>query len=423
MTQTDCTPVIIGQSDERGRRLVRCKTCGAEWRTRYSEPAMIHRKCAAPRPQPRLNAPLAPRGGPGTELAALFAELGITERRGCNCKGIAAAMDREGVAGCRRKREHFLSLLNENANKYSWWEKLKAGSAAVLSGAPLYLGGLYDVAVRRAAAKAPMLQFFTSAQRTSDTLSLIPQLPPDLAAVCGIARSGLAPATELAMALHLPLFILSEQHGIIDPGCGFRLKGQDRLGAGPILIVDDSLGSGRSLRRALPAATKHWPERKLLTAVIYRNMLSKVACDFWARELNEFHLFEWNLFNSPFFTGALAYDFDGVLCRDGDSAAPLYLPRREEIPLIVTGRHESVRKETEAWLAKWRIRVRKMVMWPGGDLLADHDGVLAVSRYKAKHYAAAAETMLFIESDPLQALEIAELTGKLVLCPIAGRVY
>ena len=357
---------------------------------------------------------------------ALFADLGITEREGCNCKGVAAEMDREGVAGCRRRRDYFLAQLDGNARLYSWWDKLKAGSLAVLSGAPLTLGGLFDEAVARAEQNQPRLEYFSSAQRTINTLSLVPRLPDDLAAVCGIARSGLAPAVELAMALHLPLFTLSES-GVQNPGNGYRLSGQEKLRDGPILLVDDSLGTGRSLRRALRIARRQWSDRQILTAVIYRNMLSKVGCDFWARELNEFHLFEWNLFNSPFFTGKIGYDFDGVLCRDGanrpSEALPLHLPRRDEIPLIVTGRHEHARAESEAWLARWRVRARRMVMWTGGDLLAKDQGVLAVSRYKAAHYQAALELSLFVESDERQAREIAQLTGKQVVCPAVGKVF
>lgn len=274
------------------------------------------------------------------------------------------------------------------------------------------------------------VRYITSQQRVADTLNLVPKLPHDLAAICGVARSGLAPATELAMALHLPLFILSEQNGILDPGHGYRLAGHEPLGRGPILVVDDSRGTGRSQQRAMPVARRHWPDQELLFAVIYCNVHSlgqPPRPDLWSVELGERHLFEWNLFNSPYWAGQIAYDFDGVLCRDNaptiEAAVPLHLPRRDEIPLIVTGRHESVRKETDAWLAKWRVRVRKLVMWPGGDLFSETNGILAVSRYKAEQYAAAPRLTLFVESDPRQAQEIARLTGKAVLCPATEQVY
>ena len=64
-----------------------------------------------------------------------------------------------------------------------------------------------------------------------------------------------------------------------------------------------------------------------------------------------------------------------------------------------------------------------MVMWTGGDLLAEDQGVLAVSRFKAEHYSAAGDLTLFVESDERQAKEIAQLTGKPVVCPAVGKVF
>lgn len=102
---------------------------------------------------------------------------------------------------------------------------------------------------------------------------------------CG--PSGLDLAGELAMRLHLPLYILSEK-GIIEPGCGYRLMGHEKPGSGPILVIDDSRSTGRSQQQAMPIARKYWPSRKLLYAVLYRNMLAMTPPlrDFWVRESN-----------------------------------------------------------------------------------------------------------------------------------------
>ena len=89
----------------------------------------------------------------------------------------------------------------------------------------------------------------------------------------------------------------------------------------------------------------------------------------------------------------------------------------------MTGRHKSGRAAAEAWLTKWRIRVRRMIMFSGGDLFAEQDGVMAVSRYKAGHYLEARDLTLFVESDERQAREIAQLTGKAVLCPAVEKVF
>ena len=62
-------------------------------------------------------------------------------------------------------------------------------------------------------------------------------------------------------------------------------------------------------------------------------------------------------------------------------------------------------------------------MWKGGDLFAEADNILAVSRYKAQNYSADGDLTLFIESDERQAREIAQLAGKAVLCPAAAKVF
>jgi uncharacterized HAD superfamily protein len=144
------------------------------------------------------------------------------------------------------------------------------------------------------------------------------------------------------------------------------------------------------------------------------------------------HFLEWNWANAGH-GAACAYDFDGILCvecppidddRDQrylrflESAAPLFLPRRLPVPLIVTGRHERYRPQTVAWLARQRVRVERLVMrdWDGA-----HDP-MRIAGFKARHYAASA-CGLFAESELAQAERINHLTGKPVLCPAAGRVY
>lgn len=90
--------------------------------------------------------------GPGTDLASLFNEVGIEEKPDCNCRAIAAEMDRYGVAGCRERRDHFIGLLRENEKLYTQWEKAKAAPRGLALGI-VSLAGFFDEAVRRAAAK------------------------------------------------------------------------------------------------------------------------------------------------------------------------------------------------------------------------------------------------------------------------------
>lgn len=400
---------VPGTTDARGWRKVKCERCGfTSPNTTPHEHKLIDRECDEP--------------GLGDWVSHVIALCtGLDKKRVTRLLRRLGLLKPDQSCACPARQTWL--------NSVGWWisswfrslfgprnkERIKASQEVY-----------YPIA--DSPSTPTQLQYVTSAQRVVDTLKLLPKLPRDLAAVCGISRSGIAPAVELAMALHLPLYILSEQRGIIEPGFGYRLSGNEKLRQGPILIVDDSRGTGRSQARAMPIAVKHWRNRELIFAVVYCNTLSLGAPplpDIWSVELNDHHLFEWNLFNSPFWMGRVGYDFDGVLCHDGASCAAsatlLHAPRRDVIPLVCTGRHESSRAECVAWLEEHRIRVKRLVMWQGGDL---HEGdPWAVSRYKAQHYAALHKLSLFVESDDRQAREIAELSKKATLCTTTGKVY
>src|SRR5687768_8565722 len=132
-----CQFDIIGTDN--GRHVARCRQCGQVLRFATHDTAMMRAECRAATAHAITTKSIS--HGPGTELTALLSSVSITEKVGCNCKAVAAEMDRKGVAGCREKREYFLERLNENAGKYSWWEKLKAAPAVLGAGAAS-LGGL-----------------------------------------------------------------------------------------------------------------------------------------------------------------------------------------------------------------------------------------------------------------------------------------
>lgn len=262
-------------------------------------------------------------------------------------------------------------------------------------------------------------EFVTTAQLTADVLELASRLPPKLAGIVGVARSGVLPATQLAMHLHLPLLILREsQNDIVDAGHGWRLG--HHKPEGPLLVVDDTCMTGRSLRHSREVAAKVLPGHKLLWAVVYKNPAAtiKPAIDFVGRDLPHPHLLEWNLFNS-IFSPTMACDFDGILTIDG-TTRPQYLPRKGTLPLIVTGRLERDRVHSIAWLARQGIKFGKLVMYPG--TLAERDNPGALAAFKAEHFAASGLSY-FVESDPAQAEGIAKLSNKPVICPVAGKVF
>lgn len=102
----------------------------------------------------------APRGGPGTELAALVAKLGL-KREGCvPCQDWAGWMDALGAEGCRQNEGAIVARLRAEQAQLGWGEYLAAAAALVREGLagkvnPLDPApGLLEEAIGRAAAKA-----------------------------------------------------------------------------------------------------------------------------------------------------------------------------------------------------------------------------------------------------------------------------
>lgn len=272
--------------------------------------------------------------------------------------------------------------------------------------------------------------YFSTEQLVSDVRELLGRLPSDVGAVAGIPRSGLLPASMLAMLLHVPLFEISN-HGVRSIGQGERLD-RNRLAGGKLLVVDDSIYSGI----AMEAARVTVGDLPAYFAALYPKPDKCDTVDLYARPAPFPHLFEWNLFNCSKSDG-IGLDFDGVLCEDwtgGDedqcasdyatflaAARPRWLPRRSKAPLIVTARLEKHRTATVAWLDRHRVEVDTLLMgpWESG---AARQRDYSAAKHKGIPYRDS-RLWLFVESDDQQAREIAEFARKPVLCPCSGRIY
>jgi hypothetical protein len=260
-------------------------------------------------------------------------------------------------------------------------------------------------------------------QLAQDTVELLlGKLPADAAGIVGLPRSGMLPASILATHLHLPLYAFEAGQLRRLPAGGRGCLARE----GPLVVVDDTVYAGAAMRWLKPKIAAG-ESRPLVYAAVYVRPQAARHVDHYGRLLAAPHLLEWNLFNgAPLaglsIAGGAALDFDGVLCRDGArslaEAVPLHLPRKHPIPLIVTGRGEAGRGETLAWLAKWGVRVKQLVMRP--DTVGPHHQDIAP--WKAEVYKAAKQS-LFIESSTWQARKIHELSGKPCLGIETGELF
>lgn len=266
-------------------------------------------------------------------------------------------------------------------------------------------------------------RFVTNADLVKDTLSLLRKLPPNLAGVAGIPRSGMIPASTLATSLHLPLYTLTHK-GLNQIGCGWRLSDTvHEHREGPMLIVDDTSMYGGALNMAKDFWSKFGGGREAIFSTVYSSPLKYhrhgPMPDVFAVELDDPHLLEWCFFNCGF-ARRTAFDFDGVLTIEGTDK-PLYKPVKYPVELIVTGRLENHRDYSEGWLKRHGITVKKMVMWRG-TLEERDESPEKIAEFKAEEFAKSG-LRFFVESEPIQAAHIARLTKKLVICPAIAKVF
>ena len=263
----------------------------------------------------------------------------------------------------------------------------------------------------------------------SDIVYNIWKIPSDVDLIVGIPRSGILAASMIALAKNLPLVDLE---GFIE-GNHFksgktRFTGDQNPEFKHALIVDDSARTGEAMRSAtaeLKDATRKLP--KYTTCVVYGMPSGNPNVDIVLETLSSPRIFEWNVMQHPGILANACLDIDGVLCHDptpeqnddGEkyrnfllTAKPIYLPTHE-IHSLVTSRLEKYRPETEIWLKQWGVRYQNLIML---DLKSAEErrrlGSHAI--HKALHYKKSHAT-LFIESEYIQAQEIARLSGKDVL--------
>lgn len=290
------------------------------------------------------------------------------------------------------------------------------------------------------------VRFVTSAQFQQDIKRLSSQIPHDVTAIVGVARSGLSAAIMIAMYRHLPLLAYRQTKGdmeVISAGNGWRLGGSSHIAPGQtdrVCIIDDTVMTGNSMTQAHQVVGRIFPNN--VSGAVYVNPEAHRKPTFWAVDLPWPHILEWNVFNSVL-SPNIGCDFDGILCYDCpagsdddgpryrhfiENAKPLYLPRKTVLPLIVTARVEKYRALTVQWLHKHGVHFKRLVMHPAATTAERNRHNIA--KFKAEHFERWArhhrprpKPLLFIESDDRQAREIARRTQRLVVSPHAGMVY
>ena len=335
--------------------------------------------------------------------------------------------------GCNRRIE-----VDEISNVCRWCDvKQKCGGRGGAAGSKFRKGNPFSLTQGKA-------MWISAEDLARDAVRLSQLIPAETKAIVGVARSGITPANIVATMRHLPLLAVRQTlNDVIEVGNGWRMGGNNHVKIKPhemVVVVDDTVMTGNSFISIQDIVSRTFPRHK--TAACYVNPLAKKKPDIWIRELPAPHILEWNIFNSVY-SPSIAVDFDGVLCDDcppGDdddgrkyiefltNARPKYVVRKATIPLIVTARLEKYRAITNEWLQRHGITCHRLVMHPAATLAERRRDDIAA--FKAREYLgwvtshrANPAPAMFVESEDRQAQRIAQLSGRLVVCPSSRQVY
>lgn len=194
---------------------------------------------------------------------------------------------------------------------------------------------------------------------------------------------------------------------------------------GTVLVVDDSIATGRSMAAALKAARGVMAgQHRVVTGALYVDDMSQA--DYCLRVVRRPRPFAWNWIGHVQLKRCLL-DIDGVVCgeppvRDDDGVAyqvairnarPLHIPTIR-VGGLATGRLERWRGITEAWLGENGVDFGRLMMYHA-NTAKDRPGAGGVAKWKGdllRHK----EFSWMIESSAKQAPIIAKTAGKPVVC-------
>lgn len=258
---------------------------------------------------------------------------------------------------------------------------------------------------------------------------------PEFDAVCGVPRSGLFPASYIALRRNIRLVeitdLLREPKGAIERAplrdTNPIVKYRRRIG-NKLLIVDDSSSDQSVTFTDLREKLDGSHDLDISYGAVYR-AAPKSKVDFYHREVPLPRMFGWNWYRHWWLQYAML-DMDGVLCEDWNhrpeqdqdeefrqhliSVKPLYIP---DVPIlaVVTSRLERYRQETADWLRRHRVHYKHLIMHPARTPEERRRAGNHAER-KAAAYGKSRDANLFVESDIRQATKIHELTKRPVLC-------
>ncbi len=251
-------------------------------------------------------------------------------------------------------------------------------------------------------------------------------IPRDVDLIVGIPRSGMLLAGIICMYINKPLVTLGELLSDANYHIGYY-RTPPQTTHGKVLIVDDAIGTGRTLQNLKAKLSQKNFNIVYLTG--YASEKTKNLVDICLEVQPIPRAWQWNVFHHP--SRRMMWDLDGVICENPQKMIKSHLQEEYEVHLanakplilpsfpvdIATGRREIFRNKTMQWLNEYNVKYYKLIMRPVGI-----EGWKQIAKYKAEHYASS-DKELFIESSLKQAQIIAHITNKPVFCVEDRKLY
>ena len=228
------------------------------------------------------------------------------------------------------------------------------------------------------------MNFITYSQLNNDISNNLHKLPIDIDLVVGIPRSGLLVAAIIALYRNIPFTDIDTLLSGKFYRSGTTRKNnrwiQSLDEARHILIVDDSISTGESMKKARERIGLMDLQCKFTYCAIYALPTNFMSVDVFFKMCNHPRMFEWNYMHHWGLKYACV-DIDGVLCEDpgflqnDDSrryenfilnATPKIIPT-QPIGYLVTCRLERYRSITESWLRKHGVEYDHLIMLDAPD--------------------------------------------------------
>jgi len=199
--------------------------------------------------------------------------------------------------------------------------------------------------------------------------------------IVGIPRSGMLIANIIALKLGKPITtpdLFAKNEFWISSKVNLR---PDLLKSSKVLLVDDSVTSGKTMRESIDVVRLTGAEFDITSAALITSDESNPLVDLHYKCLKHPRIFEWNLLHNKtasFFTHEkIALDMDGVICENCPpntdtkentykqwirTAKPYLIPSFE-IDAIVSCRLERYREDTEKWLSDHNVKYKELILW------------------------------------------------------------